>query len=329
MTVPAILLMQIFMYKDPSVDQLIRAAMHANYDLKFDESRKLTNTLQEKFPDHPVGYLLAAECYWWQAQADPDNKEVEKAYYAEQRSAAEKGSEVLKHDKYARIEVLSYLASSYGSLARFQVTRKSAYLSALRAGMKALRYAREVYQMDQEYYDVYTGLGAYNYFTATLPTVIKPFAFLIGVRGQKELGFKQLRIAMGKSRYSQTEARIVYYSVLLEEKRYPDALRLLEGLMEQFPDNFVFYGWASSLFEMQQNFDAGIRYLASIAEHQDDRSPVMAKHALLKKASLEHTAGQDARAQETLRDIRSRQGSDRSIETELQVLERKTHSSRR
>jgi hypothetical protein len=46
--------------------------------------------------------------------------------------------------------------------------------------MKALRYAREVQEIDPEYYDVYTGLGAYSYFLGTLSTVIRPFAFLIG-----------------------------------------------------------------------------------------------------------------------------------------------------
>jgi tetratricopeptide (TPR) repeat protein len=310
------------LYNDASTDRLIREAMHANYDLRFDEARKLTQRLQQAYPDHPVGYLLAAESCWWEAQTDPKNREIEQAYYAAQKAAAERGIEALKHDKYAKIELLSYLASSYGSLARFQVTNKSAYFSALRAGRKALDYARQVYAMDPEYYDVYTGLGAYNYFTATLPAVIKPFAFLIGGRGQKELGFEQLRLAMEKSRYSRTEANIVYYSVLLEEKRYADALRLLEELMGQYPDNFVFYKWAASLFETQHQVEDGIQYLNSVAERQLVRSPTLATHALIRKAYLEHTAGQDAQAKQTLERIKSIPETDRLAQSQITTLEK-------
>jgi hypothetical protein len=320
MLVAAILAMQIFLYKDATADQLIRAAMRANYDLQLNESRKLTRELQQIHPDHPVGYLLEAESYWWQAQADPTNKEVEKAYYAAQKSAAEKGLEALQQNKYARIELLSYLASSYGSLTRFQITRKSAYFSAMRAGMKALRYAREVHETDPEYYDVYTGLGAYNYFTATLPAVIRPFAFLIGVRGQKELGVQQLHIAMDKSRHSRTEAKIVYYSVLLQEKQDQEALRLLEELMNEFPDNFVFYDWASSLFETQRKFFDGIQYFESLAEHQSERSPTLAEHALLKKALLQHAAGRDMDARQTVERIKPTEVTDRLVRLELTAL---------
>src|SRR5262245_2297094 len=318
----AVILMKVFLYKDAVADQLIRGSMRANYDLQFEQSRKLRQKLQEKYPDHPAGYPLSAESYWWEAQADPKNKEGEQRYDAAQKSAAEKGVEALKHDTYARIELLSYLASSYGSLARFQVTRKSAYLSALRAGMKALRYARQVHEMDPQYYDVYTGLGAYNYFTATLPAVIKPFAFLIGVRGEKELGFEQLHIAMEKSRHSQTEAKIVYYSVLLEEKRYADALRLLEELMKEFPDNFVFYDWASSLFEMQHKHADGIQYFGSLADRQLERSTTLAKHALISKASLEHTAGRDIEAKRTVERIKSIRGTDHLVQSRVAMLEK-------
>jgi hypothetical protein len=322
MLVTAFLAIQIFLYQDASADRLIRGAMHANYELRFDESRKLTQTLQQTYPDHPAGYLLAAESCWWEAQADPRNRSVERTYYAAQKAAAEHGLEALKHDKYARIELLSYLASSYGSLARFQLTNKSANFSALRAGIKALNYARQVHEMDAQYYDVYTGLGAYNYFTATLPAVIKPFTFLIGARGDKELGFAQLRDAMEKSRYSRTEAKIVYYSVLLEEKRYADALHLLEELMLEFPDNFVFYKWVSSLFETQHKLDDGIQYLDSLADRRLERSPLLATHALVYKASLEHTAGRDVQAKQTLERIKSIPATDRFIQPQVTTLEK-------
>ena len=69
------------------------------------------------------------------------------------------------------------------------------------------------------YYDIYVGIGAFNYFTGALPAVIKPFAWLIGARGNRDVGIDQLKTAMTRARYSQTEARIVYYTAMLQDRR--------------------------------------------------------------------------------------------------------------
>ena len=53
-----------------------------------------------------------------------------------------------------KTELLAYLASAYASYARFQVTQKDAYLSALRAGLKAHDNASQVYALDPNYYDI-------------------------------------------------------------------------------------------------------------------------------------------------------------------------------
>jgi hypothetical protein len=152
--------------------------------------------------------------------------------------------------------------------------------------------------------------------------VIKPFAFLIGVRGQKELGLEQLRIALDKSRHGSTEAKIVYYAVLLDEKQYPEALRLLEELTAEFPDNFVFYDWISSWFEMQRRSAEGIPYFDSLAQRQLQRSQVQAQHALLNEASLQHIIGRDADARGTLRRVRSIPGTDPLVQKQVEAVDK-------
>src|ERR1041385_2213504 len=48
-------------------------------------------------------------------------------------------------------------------------SQKGAFFSAMRAGLRAHRYAEEVYKMDKNYYDIWVGLGAFNYFKGSLP----------------------------------------------------------------------------------------------------------------------------------------------------------------
>src|SRR5437667_31395 len=264
----------------------MRQSMEATYGLQLDRARAAARRLQESFPDHPAGYVITAETYWWEAQADPHNETIENGYYRAQDLAVQKAESAIKAGKYRKVELLAYLASAHGSYARFQVTQKGAYFSALRAGLRAHKYAEQVYELDHDYYDIYVGLGAFNFFTGSLPAVIKPFAFLIGARGSRELGLQQLHTAMDKARYSRTEARIVYYTAMLEDRQYDVAFPVLEKLIADYPDNFVLYVWATDWFRQQRKNLEGAEHFERLLDNQIKRHGTMAKYALLEKAAI-------------------------------------------
>ena len=310
------------LYADTTADRLIRQAIESSYNLQLDASRAAAKELQSRFPDHPAGYTIMAETYWWEAQMDTHNENIENAYYRAQELAVQKAESAIKTAKYPKFELLAYLASAHGSYARFQVTQKEAYFSALRAGLRAHRYAEEVYALDKTYYDIYVGLAAFNYFTGTLPAVIKPFAFLIGARGNKDVGLQQFRTAMEKARYSRTEARIVYYTAMLEDKQYATAFPVLEKLMADYPDNFVLYVWATEWFRQQKKNLEGADSFERIYEKQIRRSPMMAKYALLEKANLQLAQTRKTEAMQTLQRLKGIPATDSLLTKKTQALER-------
>jgi hypothetical protein len=309
------------LYEDPAADRLIRDAVENSYALRLEQARTSARALQTRYPHHPAGFTIMAETYWWEAQTDPGNQSIENAYYKAQDLAVRKAETALKTGKYPKVELLAYLASAHGSYSRFQVTQKEAYFSALRAGLRAHRYADQVYELDKNYYDIYVGLGAFNFFTGSLPTVIKPFAFLIGARGDRKLGLQQLQTAAQKARYSQTEARIVYYTAMLEDGQYNVALPVLEKLMSDYPDNFVLYVWATELFRRQKKNLEGADYFERIYAKQIGRSPLMAKYALLEKAGLQLAHGRRGDALQTLQRMKSSGVGDRLLSSKVQALE--------
>jgi hypothetical protein len=310
------------LYDDPSADRLIRYAMDATYMLRLTDARAAARELQQRYPDHPAGFLIAAETYWWEAQQDPENKQVESSYYRAQELAQAKAESAVKAGKYYKPELLAYLASAHGSYARFQVTQKDSYFSALRAGLKAHKYAEEVFALDKNYYDIYVGLGAFNYFSGTLPSMIKPFAWLFGAHGDKDVGIEQLQTAMQKSRYSKTEARIVYYSALLANKEYAAAFPVLERLMADYPDNQVLYIWATEWFREQRKNLEGAEYFEKVFEKEMKRSPGMARYALVEKANLQLAHTRKAEALQTIQRIRAIPGADPGLYSKLQALEK-------
>src|SRR5262252_23603 len=314
------------LYDDPTADRLIRTATDATYHLRFNEARSAALELQKRYPDHPAGFLITAETYWWEAQEDPGNGKIEDAYYRAQELAEKRAEAAVKADKYSKPEVVAYLASAHGSYARFQVTQKGAFYSAMRAGLRAHKYAEQVYALDKMYYDIYVGLGAFNYFAGTLPSVIKPFAWLLGAHGDKNLGVEQLHTAMQKARYSRTESRIVYYTALLSNEEYATAFPILEGLMADYPDNFVLYGWASEWFREQKKNSEGAEYFERMSAKQMNRSGTLAKYALLEKADLLLEQKRKTEAMQTLERIKAMPGADALISSKVQTLEKEART---
>src|SRR4030095_10934468 len=196
------------------------------------------------------------------------------------------------------------------------------FYRAMRAGMRAHKYAEQVYALDKMYYDIYVGLGAFNYFAGTLPSVIKPFAWLLGAHGDKNLGVEQLQQAMQKARYSRTEARIVYYTALLSNKEYGAAFPVLEKLIVDYPENFVLYVWATEWFGQQGKNLEGAEYFERTYAKQVTRSETMAKYALLEKAGLQLAQNRKTEALQTLQRIKERPGSDPLIAIKVELLEK-------
>jgi predicted Zn-dependent protease len=310
------------LYEDATADRLIRAAIDSTYHMRLNEARTAARELQQLYPDHPAGFLLMAETYWWEAQADPENRRIEAAYYQAQQLAESKAEAAVRARRYSEPEVLAYLASAHGSYARFEVTQKQSFYRALRAGLRAHKYAEQVYALDKTYYDIYVGLGAFNYFAGTLPSAIKPFAWLFGASGDKDLGIRQLQTAMEKARYSGTEARIVYYTALLSTKQYAAAFPVLEKLIADYPDNFVLYGWVTEWFREQRKNLEGAEYFERVYAREVHRAPTMAQYALLEKAGLLLAHSRRPDALRTLERIKAMSGLDPLIASRVQALEK-------
>jgi len=311
-----------YLFENPAADRLIRTATESVYMLRLADARADARELQQRYPDHPAGFLITAESYWWEAQEDPHNQKIESAYYHAQQLALEKAEAAVKEEKYAKVETLAYVASAHGSYARFQVTQKEAFFSAMRAGLRAHKYAEQVNALDKTYYDIYVGLGAFNYFAGTLPSVIKPFAWLLGAHGDKQLGVEQLQTAAQKARYSRTEARIVYYTALLANKEFAAAFPILEKLMIDYPDNFVFYVWCTEWFREQRKNLEGADYFERMYEKQLARSAVMAKYALLEEAHLQLAQNRNSDAIQTVERIKGIPGADPLLSKKIEAVEK-------
>ena len=249
---------------DPRVDALMREGLPLSYNLRYRPAQRVWDELVRLYPDHPAGYVHQASLLWWQALEDRNNKALERQFEALIKTALDKGKERLRLAP-EDTSVPASLARACALAVRFDATIRGSYLPAVRNGMRGHKYAQAAHRLDPDSPDPLVELGAYDYYAAALPGVIKPFAWLLGTRGNKERGIRQLLRAAGESRYARTEAAIVLLSVYYSEERWQDYERALESLMKEYPLNHVFHMWAANSFIERKRWEAGAAALESAA----------------------------------------------------------------
>ncbi len=252
-----------FFYGDAKADALIWQGLRLSYNLEYVSADRVWDELIRMYPEHPAGYVYKAALVWWKCTGDRQNESLHTLFDSLTKLAIQKGTTWIEKNPNDK-QGFAYLASAYGNASRFNVTVTHSYLAALRNGKKAMKYIEIAHQLDPNFYDTYVGLGAYNYFTGALPGVIKPFAWLLGARGNKDEGIKQLLMAAEKGEYARTEAKIVLLSVYYSERRWDDYQQLLESLMEQFPQNNILYMWATNNYIGMKRWDQGIAFFSKL-----------------------------------------------------------------
>jgi hypothetical protein len=111
------------------------------------------------------------------------------------------------------------------------------WMAGLKHAQGAGLQARRLLEVNPQAYDAYYVIGLSEYVIAQIPAIIRPFAKIPGVVGQKSRAIQFLEAAARSGFYLQDFARQMLVSIFLEERRPQDAVRLLEGLAKDFAGN--------------------------------------------------------------------------------------------
>jgi hypothetical protein len=83
-------------------------------------------------------------------------------------------------------------------------------------------------------------LGAASYIVGSLPAYKRAFAWVGGVKGDRERGMRQLEMASRQGRFLKAYAKMLLALALLREKQGSRAVRLLDELIAEYPRSPLF-----------------------------------------------------------------------------------------
>ena len=192
--------------------QLSKKGIDAIYAVDVEEALKQFNLALQKYPDHPFPHFGIAMTKWAHLEylEDESDPRLEKEYSGLTDKAVDVG---LKWIKKHPGDANAYLAVGgiYGLRARLAVMQHR-WFKAYFDGKKAISHTRKASKLDPELYDAYLGLGMYEYYTGTLPGVVKLLAKLV-MRGDAQKGLEYLNLCKEKGFFNALGAKLLLIEI--------------------------------------------------------------------------------------------------------------------
>ena len=261
-------------------DPLNASAFERFYNMDYDRSVQEFQKVLDRHPNDPfaVNHLLTAvmfrELYRMGAlntgdyandsfigtahhPADVKSKEEIKALV----ERAEKLEEEQLKANPKNVDALYARGNTRAQFSTYTALIERAWFSALRNAVGARHDHEKVLELNPQYTDAKLVVGAHNYVMGSLPWGVKVAVSMVGLSGSKEKGIEYLYEVARANTENSVDAKIALLLFLRREHRYSEALGLLRGMIQQYPQNVLMALEEGALLRsLNQNQDAATVY---------------------------------------------------------------------
>jgi len=137
------------------------------------------------------------------------------------------------------------------------------FSSALHLAGQAHADHDKVLQLNPNYVDAKLVVGDYQYVIGALSLPFKILVGFAGIHGSKATGMEMLRDAGNRGVITSVEARTCMMLFLRREAKYQEAEQIAEGLVSQYPRDFLFHLEVANL---QKDAGTGLKAISSYRE---------------------------------------------------------------
>ncbi|MFN0108062.1 MAG: tetratricopeptide repeat protein [Blastocatellia bacterium] len=269
----------------PEVLELRRLGNAALYNIDYAAARTKFEEVRKLQPQHPAGDIYLATTIWLEhlnksrrlqtglysddssfyagaENAKEDNEgdtvdpAVDRAFRDRMAQAKTKALALVARNKNDA-DAQYFLGAFYGVMAGYEASVARKFFAAMRNGSRSVDAHEKVLKLKPDYYDAYLSVGMYDYIVGNLPFVYKALATLAGVRGNKQRGIERLQTIIAKNSATADDARVMLLAIFKNEKRYDDALALLQQLNAKYPASYLLkLETASTLVTLKKSKEA-------------------------------------------------------------------------
>jgi tetratricopeptide (TPR) repeat protein len=206
-----------------------REALTRLHQGRFDEAASSFREISQRRREDPEGPLFEALTAWWRLLDIPDDPEIRPVLEERLGEAIRRGEDLIEAGDTQRGKIFAGTAYLLAAQTR---AFSGSYLSAGRAARAGHRLLEEALSSDSGAADARFAMGAYKYFAARLPWLVRLLRVFIRLPGGSiEEGLSELSVAAADGSYFRTEA-LLLLTYIYSEDGEEDTRRGLDYLRE-------------------------------------------------------------------------------------------------
>lgn len=225
----------------PEVMEAAVEGINGVYSLDFATAQQNIEKVFALYPDHPFAHFGNAMIAWarYEYEFETSDEKQRKVFEKVLDDSIDGIKRWLKNNPQDPNAYMG-LGALNGLRALFNMRNRN-WVTSYFAGRKAISNLEKSLKIDPTYYDAFFGLGVYEYFAGTLPTVIKMLAKVVAIKGNPDTGVKYLNQARTQARFTQDSAKLILIQVqnTRGSKFYAPqkSLEYIRELHKKFPNN--------------------------------------------------------------------------------------------
>lgn len=225
-------------FAQPSSNERLHDVVLRGIDLTLKQdypgAKALFQSVIEKYPDHPAGYLYLAGTV--QAEFSDYEDGFDRRFFD---SLLAKGEALADHliEMKDSADWGYYYAGTALSYRAFSESERGNWPSVIIDGMNSAKMFEHCLEINPEFYDAMSGLGTYYYWRSKKTEFLSWLPF---VTDRKKEGITMLTAAVENGTYDMFAAMNSLILVLTEEARYDEALPITLRALSKYPDNRSF-----------------------------------------------------------------------------------------
>lgn len=255
----------------------IEELLNGNYN----EALNKFKTIKQNLPNEPLGYLLSAITLQTENEdyQTLNNSKIIESNLEKAIALSEKKLENINEEK----DGIYYYALS-NALSCLLKLKKGFSLDAITDGFSAFRNYSKVINKYPDFIEPYSGYSAAQYWQAKRFPLLSPFS----VEKQKQAGIDGLKKVYQNSKLEKYFALHYLIWILIEEKKYDEALSLIKENQLIHPKNRLYIRAKMTIYSRANNseklIDASKELLESILESKirNPHSEISALNNILK-----------------------------------------------
>ncbi len=242
-----------------SFEKKLDFGIAAFYRTDWDEARSIFDDLQKADENDPRPYFFEAMVPFWKYFFADESPAAAQEFLEKSEKAIQVGKRRMKAAPEDTTTVLM-MGGLFGYRGLVAASERH-YRTAVQSGASGLSFTRRLMSMSTDNPDVLIGQGVFNYMMGTIPREARWLTSMIGLSGNRNEGLRMLEEAAMSDSYTSADAGMILAYLYHEEERYDDALRIVEPLVQNWPDNIIFrYYYAMALEKTEKKNQAKKQY---------------------------------------------------------------------